>query len=468
MKTYQSKIRFQVTVWLLALCSASCDFLTEIPEDFLSPANFYATAADAKAATIGVYSRLGYRSGDFLQISDVTSDLLTPGEPARQAGLELDTYTFDPTQEDLATLWQSVYRAINEANTVIARVPQIEMDESEKTRLVGEARFLRSLFYFDLVRIFGGVPLVLDETTDLSSLNVSRSTEDEIFNQLVDDLNFAVEALPAQISSGEMGRAAKGAALTLLAKVYLYRNQYDLVVQKCREVMTLPYGLMPINQLWDPAYENGPEHIFSIQYVAGIRGSGFNATFGVRGAEAPYTGFSSVFVEEKFVNSFEPIDKRKDVSILESYVNGNGVVVQIKPHVFKYFNPNGPTPSDTDTNWPIFRYADILLMLAEALNELDGSPSNDAYEAVNEVRQRSGLLPLSAGLSHEAFREAVLQERAWEFCFESERWFDLKRTGKLIDGMSALGKNIQQKHLLFPIPQREMDINPELAQNPGY
>ena len=220
---------------------------------------------------------------------------------------------------------------------------------------------------------------------------------------------------------------------------------------------------------WDPAFENGPEHIFSVQYLAGVQGSNLNELFGVRGAPSPYTGFSAAWVDESFANSFAEEDQRKPVSILEVYINRDGDTVDIEPHVLKYFNPDGPSPGDTDTDWPVIRYADILLMYAEALNNVNNGPNAAAYDAVNQVRARAGVGPLPAGLGQAAFSDALLQERAWELCFEGHRWFDLRRFDQLVPVMNAYGQPIQApKHLLFPIPQRELDVNNELSQNPDY
>jgi len=461
------KLSFIFILYFLGL--SACNFLDEKPEDFLSPANFYQSEADAEAAIIAAYDELGYYLSNMWEIGGITADLLEPGAGAPQSRLELQTYSYDPTQGDLNSLWRNVYQGINIANTAIDQIGPSGLDADIVDPLIGEAKFLRALYYFDLARIFGDVPLLTSETSSLGNLQVSRSPQSEVYQQVVNDLEDAIELLPESRPGSQTGRATTGAALALLTKVQLYRGEYQAAASAAEQVMAQGYALMPIEELWDPAFENGPEHIFSVQYLAGVQGSNLNELFGVRGAPSPYTGFSAAWVDESFANSFAEEDQRKPVSILEVYINRDGDTVDIEPHVLKYFNPDGPSPGDTDTDWPVIRYADILLMYAEALNNVNNGPNAAAYDAVNQVRARAGVGPLPAGLGQAAFSDALLQERAWELCFEGHRWFDLRRFDQLVPVMNAYGQPIQApKHLLFPIPQRELDVNNELSQNPDY
>lgn len=447
---------------------AACNFLEEEPQDFLSPANFYQNEADAEAAVVAVYSQLNYYPAVMWEVAGITADLLEPGAGAPASRVELQTYSYDPTQVDVNALWREPYQGISFANTAIDRIQQAGLESTAVDPLIAEAKFLRALFYFDLARVFGDVPLVVNETANLEGLQVPRESQTNVYAQAVKDLEEAATDLPATRPGSEIGRATKGAGYALLAKVQLYQGNYAESATAAERVMEQGYALVPIEQLWDPAFENGPEHIFSVQFLAGVQGSGLNELFGVRGASAPYTGFSSAFVEESFVNKFDLADQRKSVSILESYPLDDSTVV-IDPHVFKYFNPNGPAPNDTDTNWPIIRYADVLLMYAEALNESNGGPTVAAYDAVNQVRTRAGLPNLPAGLSQADFSDALLQERAFELCFEGHRWFDLRRFNQLVPVITSYGQPIQApKHLLFPVPQRELDVNNRLEQNTGY
>ena len=459
-------------LFLIALIFQACDFVEEEPKDFLSPANFYQTEADATAAVNAVYHHLGdgnYYGSSIWNLGDITTGLLLPGQGAGQGRIALQTYTFDPATGVFNNLWRELYVSINRSNTAIERIPSIDMNAETRSRLVAEARFLRALNYFDLVKVYGDIPLLVTETVSLENLEVSRTAEATIYEQIVADLEAAAIDLPESYGNSQTGRATSGAARALLAKVYMFMQEYELAAQNAGTVLNMGYSLVPdYADLWRVENENGPEHIFSVQYLSGIRGSSYMELFAVRGGTAPITGFSGAIVEEEFLNSFDPADLRRDVSIRTSYTFPDGSTEDFEPHVWKYFDPNAGNPSDTDVNWPVLRLADILLVYAEALNEANSGPTQEAYDAINQVRNRAGLADLPAGLDQEAFRDAVLQERAWELCFEGHRWFDLKRTGKLIEAITAYGQPIEDKHLLFPIPLREMDTNPELEQNPGY
>lgn len=464
----------KVSLTLLMLWAVSgCQFLDENPQDFLAPANFYKTEADAVAAVNAVYSHLStgaYYGGNAWRLGDLASDLLDDGAVSRTETLELNTYTVASTNDIVSEFWQRLYTAINQANAAIGRVPGTTMDATRKARLVAEVRFLRALFYFDLVKAFGDVPLVIEETTSLNALTVSRRPAADVYNQIIQDLQEAEKALPASYAAADLGRVTKGAAQSLLAKVYLFNKDFAAAAQKAQEVVqSNTYSLVPnYADLWPSEKENGPEHIFSVQYRAGVVGSGFNETFGVRGGKTPITGGSGAFVKKTFIASYETGDVRKDISIKDSYTFADGSKATFQPHVWKYFNPNGTTPSNTDTNWPVIRYADLLLMLAEARNEVAG-PTADAYAPINQVRSRAKLPALPTGLTKEQFRDAVLRERSWELSFEGHRRYDLIRMNKLQETMQKAGiTTTVPKHNLYPIPQRELDTNRELQQNTGY
>lgn len=466
-------IRQLITIFIGGLAVCGCHFLDEKPRDFLAPANFYKTEADAVAAVNAVYSHLStgaYYGGNSWRMGDLASDLLDEGAVSRTETLEMNTYTIASTNAIVADFWQRLYVAINQANAAIERVPATTMDASRKARLVAEVRFLRGLFYFDLVKAFGDIPLQVQETQSLNNLNVMRRPAAEVYAQIIQDLQEAEKILPVTYAAADVGRATKGAAQSLLAKVYLYKNDYAAAAQKAQEVVQSgTYSLVAnFADIWPAEKENSSEHIFSVQYKAGVVGSGFNETFGVRGGKAPITGGSSAFVKRSFFNSFEAGDVRKDVSIKDSYTFPDGSKATFQPHVWKYFNPNGLTPSNTDTNWPVIRYAEVLLILAEARNEING-PDADAYAAINQVRRRAKLKDLATGLTKDSFRDAVLQERGWELCFEGHRRYDLVRMGKLQARMQQVNISTTiPKHNLYPIPQRELDTNRELKQNPGY
>ncbi len=454
----------------------ACNFLEETPEDFLAPANFYQTEADALAAVTATYDHLAsnsYYGQTIWNLGEVPSDLVEPGAGAPQSRVELNLYDYDGTNGIIQGLWRVVYQGINDANFAIERIPDIDMNPELRARLVAEARFLRGLFYFDLLRTYGGVPLLTTPTTSLENLNVSRNTASEVYQQVISDLQAAEAELPDSYPNAQVGRATKGAARALLARVYLYQGDFESAANKAREVTQMGYRLIEnYEELWLAANENGPEHIFSVQYLAGVQGSVYMNQLGVRGGPFPLTGNSAVEVEQAFFDSFDPNDQRRDASIRDRFlinIGGTDSVYEFNaPHVWKFFDLNyANNPSDTDLNWPVLRYAEVLLILAEAINA-QGGPNQEAYDALNQIRERANLEPLPAGLSQAAFQTAVEQERAWELCFEGHRFYDLARTGRLVEVMTASGRSVSADKAIYPIPQRELDTNPALVQNPGY
>ncbi len=455
---------------LFAIISvASCEFLDETPKDFLSPANFYTTDNDAVAAVNAVYDQLGYY-GSFWQLGERPSDNLQDGPVSRDISLELHSFTWNSATGIFGSMWQQMYRSINYANTALEQIPPIEMEETLKKRLLAEAKFLRSLSYFDLVRNFGGVPLITKSTASFDNLFTDRASEEAVYDLIIQDLQDAENGLPLNYASNETGRATRGAAKALLARVLLYTGDYAGAAQKAKEVIDLgEYGLLDdVKDLWQVTNENSVEHIFSVQYLAGVQGSGYSSAFAIRGGEPPLTGFSSAIVRQDLLDSFESSDERRVASVLESYTFPDGSTKTYDPHVWKFYDETAVDPTEGSTNWPVIRYAEVLLIYAEALNESNNGPVQAAYDAINTVRNRSGLANLPDGMNQTQFRDAILQERRWELCFEGHRYYDLKRMDKLASTMSAFNITVEDKHNIYPIPLREIDANPNLEQNNGY
>ncbi|MBV6642991.1 MAG: RagB/SusD family nutrient uptake outer membrane protein [Cyclobacteriaceae bacterium] len=457
-------------ILIIAIVSVtSCDFLDETPKDFLSPANFYETEDDAIAAVNAVYDQLGYY-GNMWQLGERPSDNLEDGPVGRDVSLELHTFTWNSATGIFGSVWQQLYRSINLANTALEQLPGVEMDENLKSRLIGEVKFLRALNYFDLVRNFGGVPITTSSTASFDNLFTTRNTIDEVYDLIIEDLEDSEVTLPLNYSSNDTGRATRGAAKALLARVLLYYGDFSGAAQKAKEVIDSgEYDLFTnVDDLWKVANENGLEHIFSVQYHAGIQGSGFSSSFAIRGGEPPLTGFSTAIVRQGLLDSFDPSDERRAASVLESYTFPDGTVKTYDPHVWKFYDETAIDPTEGSTNWPVIRYAEVLLIYAEALNENNGGPNQEAYDAINEVRDRAGLNDLPTDLSQAQFRDAALDERRWELCFEGHRYYDLKRMGQLNTKMSVLGITVEEKHQLYPLPLRELDANPNLVQNTDY
>jgi hypothetical protein len=456
----------------------SCTKLQEQPRSQLVADQFYKTKDDAIAAVNAVYSALN-PSGQTIYNSlfqiglDIASDDALPGPRARNPDVRsLSVLTYSVTNDRVSEIWKQHYDAINRANAAIDRIPPIQMDTALQARLVREAKFLRAVYYFNLVRLYGGVPLVLHETTafDDYQLNVSRATADEVYAQIISDLTDA-ENLPIAYSSADIGRATSGAAKSILSKVYLTIQQWDKAAAKSLEVINGPYGYDLFENFADVfkvATENGKEHIFSIQFKSNAGGHGNslavrstpNGIPGISGdnADMPNVGVYQLYSEK---------DKRRDVTFYTSLTSPvDGKTYTFAPLFGKYRDPAVYTnPAESGVDVPLIRFAEVLLIYAEALNEQNG-PTTEAYNAINRVRARAGLDPLE-NLSQDQFRDAVYLERRLELMYEYQRWFDLVRTHRMVEALHAQGKpNATEKYYLYPIPQREMDLNPSLEQNP--
>ena len=476
-------IRFLSALVLCSFLLAGCDLLQETPESALSTEQFYQTTEDAMAGVDAVYASLFqgwgmYYRGIYL-IVDLPTDDATIGQGVNNPNIvALDNYTYTPTNDRLALFWESTYRAINRANEAIAGVPTVEMDGALQTRLVAETRFLRALYYFNLVRLWGGVPLITEPTSSLEGLNVARASEDEVYALIVEDLQFAEANLPDVFEGPNAGRATSMAAKGLLAKVYLTREQWDLAAQKAKEVIDAGHhALMPDYALVFLTDENA-EQIFVVQSERDDGVGAFNVTgFTPKNVIPGVSGGSYDIPRPDLYNAFEEGDERRDVTLFVEFTTSKGETYSFPPHWFKYTDPGTlESGMEMDTDYPVLRYADVLLMYAEAVGE-QGGPTPEALEHLNMVRRRAfgedigapSDVDYPAGMSQADFREAVYLERRLELANESHRRFDLVRTGRLLQALADIGlTGVEPYRILYPIPQRELDTNPELEQNDGY
>ena len=464
------------TVALVALAFiAGCDsFLEANPKSQISSENFYQSEADAIGGVNEVYSSLaqvyGPNVNGILKLTGITTDEAHHGFPPPTDKLNLQTYQFTEDNRFFRNPWRFLYESINKANTAVTRIPEVDMDEELKSRLVAEARFLRALYYFHLVRFWGDVPLVTEPTTSLNNLEVARTPSEEVYQLIIEDLEMAEGTLPPSYGPSNQGRATSGAAKSLLAKVHLTREDWQEAAQKAKEVIDSgQYALLEdYKNLWEYEYENSEEDIFSVQYKTDDVPALHTSYMGPRLAGiARGPTFAEYAPRPSWANSFPENDSRRAMIKTEypKYTDPQDTA-RFQPALFKWFDRDAPT-FNSGHNFPVIRYADILLVYAEALNEL--GRRGEAYKYINQVRERAQLSPL-AGLSQDEFRDAVIQERSWELGMEGHRWFDLKRTGKLREVVNAVleGNPVQEYHRLFPIPLRELQTNPELEQNPGY
>jgi hypothetical protein len=483
-KKYISFILLAVGVGGLPACQ---DFLEEEPETFINPNAYYRNGEDALSAVNAVYAILprfyqsvAYGESPFFML-EMPTDQANSGVGVSVVDQDrVDAYNFDPAIRHLRLWWEYSYQGINAANSVIHYVAPIQMEEALKNRVISEAHFLRAYFYFDLVRLFGGVPLSTTPTLDVSQVKVARAGEEAVYDQIIQDLVTAQEHLPLVYGGAETGRATKGAAQTLLAKVYLTRGRWQEAAAAAEAVLNSgAYQLFAdYGELFRVPAENTKEHIFSIQFERGIISSNFHAWFLPRykGIQKNVEEYGAILPVKDFYNSFGAGDYRKEVTFFSQYpaADGSGVVA-FEPHIFKYFDPAADGTGGSSVNYPRIRFAETLLILAEAENELNG-PTAKALQAMNAVRERARLPKLEDtpgyANSQEAFRKAVWQERSWELAYEGNRWFDMLRTNSSISGPlvgydSGTG-TFKPFNKYFPIPQREMDNNTSLVQNEGY
>lgn len=476
--------RYCILILMTAVTMAGCSkILEKSPESNFTPDNFYRNADDARAAVNAVYDVMN--SSDMYNqviwiIQDQSTDDAEWGggrSTANQPKNDLDKYTFTPATVTFQTLWSACYKAINRCNAALERIPGITMDETLKARLLGEAKFMRAFYYFTMVRLFGDVPLITKETTSLNNLQVARATTEDVYKQIIQDFTDAETVLPVNYSAAEKGKATKGAAKAFLSKVYLTREEWAKASAKAKEVIDLGAGYDLWTNFADAfllANKNGKESIFEIQANGLITNEGS----WMQGYMRPpfdrvnnIAGFGDDPPTPSIYNAYSANDTRRNATLRMYSTTGTPAApatVVFPCYVSKYLDPGATGNNDGSNNYPIIRYADVLLMYAEALNE-QGAGNTEAYNAINKVRKRAGLTDL-AGLSQAAFRDSVLQERRLELAFEGHRRYDLLRTKRLLTAMTAQNPGITVKpyQTLFPIPQTERDVNPLLTQNTGY
>lgn len=388
---------------------------------------------------------------------------------------EIIRFEIKSTNPIVNQIWSDAYESILRCNIVLDRIDGIEMDQALRERNKGEVKFLRALNYFNLVRIFGEVPIVLKEVSSpQEGYDYTRKPVEEIYEQIITDLEDAEQNLPISYPDNEVGRATQGAAKALLGKVYLTNKDYQAAETKLKEVMDMGvYELLPdYTNLWNLSNENSAESIFEIQYTKGGLG------VGSRYANAFAPKFSSPQVvsiggasgfnspTQDMEDAYEADDLRKDISLASGYYNANGEFVPDK--YTKKFLDVPFADDDADNNWIVLRYADVMLMYAEVLNEINNGPTMEAYNMINQIRDRADLDPLN-GLDYESFSLALEHERRVELAFEGHRWFDLIRTGRAVEVMTEIGYDVEEYQTLFPVPQSQIDINPDgIWQNQGY
>lgn len=473
-----------LTGGLISSCSEQ--FINPINPAALTVASYYKTASDVRGGVTSAYSSLQLVYSYLYSLSEVPSDnsLSTADGNAID---QFDVFNLPTNQSYLFLSWQALYTSIAKANIVLDRAPGVTMDETLKSRYLAELKFIRAMNYFNLVRAWGDVPLILkalDNPDD--ALTYRRNPTAEVYAQIIKDLTEAETVLPAKYTGTDVGRATSIAAKTMLGEVYMTQKNWMGAAAKLKEAYDLAGTsgvtlLANFADIFNPVNGNNAEIIFAVQYQRNrqpVEGSNFANNFTLQSTADKVAkvgrnlGYN--YPTQDLDNAFEAGDTRKPISV-SSIVSGNLTL----RFTSKYLDPNQTTDGDADNDWIVYRYADLLLLYAEALNETGNT--TDALTQLNKVRSRAGLAA-RLNLNQTATRAAIEQERRVELCFEGHRWFDLVRTGRALDVVTAqiktesaipanvagIDTRLKSRNYLFPIPEQERIINPALVQNPGY
>jgi len=471
------------------------DFLEQNPQGQLTQESFPTTPADAQLATNAAYSTLRgwhYHAGGFPILDIMSDDAHKGSNPADQLNVigPYENFTHTATQDGLDRWWSALYQGIKYANVVIEKVPAINMNTTLRNRYIAEARFLRALYYFDLVRAWGGVPII---TTTTPALQVPRSSKDDVYALIIDDLLFAVENLPekSQYGASDLGRASKGAAKALITKVYFFRQDFpNAEIYALEVVNSLEYDLEPVFvDANGKDGEHGVESVFEIgaMETEGVVGNQYANTQGVRGTPNRGWGFNRPTLDLRY--TFDPLDSRLKGTIIDlgDVIDGililgdgstpdetfddDGNLIEVECYNRKVWIPGTSTNTQFGHNRRLIRFSDVLLMAAEALNE--NNKPDQALLHLNRVRERARegndqILPDITITNKDQLRDLIIEERRMELALEGHRFWDLVRTGKASQVLGSRGF-VQGKHELLPIPQNEIDISQgTLTQNPNW
>lgn len=457
---------FSLAFLLLGLAACQGNFLELKPQSQPNVDNFYKTASDFNNAVNGAYDALqsaNQYGGDFNTLLEARSDNVLDNDPSSNAGLRynIDRFIEPTTNTVLRDTWGSLYTGINRTNLVLDKIDAVTIEPALKARYKGEAQFIRALSYFNLVRLWGRVPLVLTAGSTSDARAYTRNEVTDIYTAIEKDLTDAAASLPASYTGSDIGRATSGAAKALLGKVLVTQKKYAQAVPVLRELATgTTYRLLPnVADVFSVTNKNNAEIIFAVKFRKGVGGvsEGHALWFGTNIGDN---------IEKSLRAAYSPEDKRLPLTVQVPVPSNVNVVPR------KYYDELSAT-NDVGNDFPVLRFADVLLLYAEALNESGYQADGDALRALNQVRTRAGVAAYTAAQlpSQAAFREAVINERRLELALEGDRWFDLVRTGKAVDALKVTGITVPANRLVYPIPQSEIDVynNPtSFPQNPGY
>jgi len=507
---------FSILTILISSCNSA--FLDLTPEDQVSSASFFRTEEQFRQALATAYQPLrdvisyDYYGAEMRSDNTHYEFYSIDRGPAYLERENIADFLDVSTNSYTNNLYYQPYKGISRCNIVLDRIAGSSLSDAAKADIEGQAKFLRAWYYFKLVRYFGGVPLFLKEVRTREESYLTRSTADQVYASIIADAKDAIEKLANPVFP-QSGVATKGAATMLLAEVYMTQKNYPEAEPLLRNILTMGYSLLPVYaDVFKTANKNSRESIFEVQYLQGNQGQQSNFIYiflpkctnttiltGVATNNTSSAGGGWNTPTKDMINAYEAGDKRKDASIamaegsynaslvftptaLKSIVNYVPPAGKIGvPFIKKYLNPH-TVANNTNDNWPVYRYADALLLLAECLNERN--KAGEALPYLTEVRDRAfgtGVSPVTT-TDQGVLRDIIAHERRVELAFENHRWHDLVRTDKAISVMTAhavalkaefpyLPANsyqVDKNKLLFPIPFNERSLNPALTQNDGY
>lgn len=459
-----------LSMFTLMSCS---DFLDLKPISQASKVSFYKTEADVVTGLNACYAKLQSTqqyAEYFITLMEVRSDNLEDQNPGGNAGRDynIDQFTAGSDNAAIRDSWASIYNLIYRCNDVLANLDIVASQEN-RNRYEGELRFLRALSYFNVVRLWGAAPLILKPITTDDSKHCIRNSVDDIYKAIEEDLLFASgeNHLPKTYTiDSEKGRVTSGAALALLGKVYLTEKKYQRAVDVLRQFVDRDgshagvYNLVSkISQVFNVENELNIEMMFVVRFSKTIVGEGRNF---------PYYYKNAQLLDVNLKNSYNLIDERLPLMQSKNVDKDNAPFV-------KWSDTFDPITGKAGYDFPILRYSDVYLMLAEAANEIayNPDPREYAFYYLNQVRSRAKASRYTSTIlsDQDSFRKAVLEERRLEFPLEMHRWFDLIRTNTAEEALAKKGLTITKNDYLFPIPKTEVDIVNDpirFPQNPGY
>lgn len=472
------KTCYKTLLAALIIVSAGCsDFVDLKPPAIVRQDQYFKTQADFAAAVNGLYSGLrGYYSNFYL-FAEIPSDN-SEANGYNLAHADLDQLTWLSNTTTIQTLWLSSYSSIARANIILDRINAVAMDAAVKEQFKGEAKFIRALMYFNLVQLFGDIPLPLKEiTTEEEAYTFGRENVEKVYQQIQADLLEAINTLPASYDPPAKGKVTKGAAMGLLGKVYVTNKQFAEGAAILKTLIesnsyTLLEKYEDIFRV-DNSFNN--EILFNVHYLGNGNGEGsnFSIAFAPFGSGTEITSGGNPAGSNQgtldLFNAFEAGDNRKSVAIARYPASGDLYT--------RKFLDKPIAANEGNNDWPVLRYADVLLLHAEALNET--GKAADAIQPLNQVRKRAGLAAIPA-TAQAQLRDLIQKERRVELCFEGHRWLDLLRTRQMLPVMTKYKENYKGKAYLveyyevderkyrLPIPFRERSLNPALTQNEGY